>query len=461
MSGGLPHGERDAPPKYVFRPPRHVPLFMALAHRVVPHYLRRQLGIERVQLEPGSMERFKALRGQRVVLTPNHPSYEPPVLFKLSGELQQDLLWLTAREVFEIPGQGWLIERIGCYSIDRGTRDESALNTTRQLIAEGRNWLVLFPEGQEHYLHDFVLPFLPGAARLGLGAIDDMVKAVGRAAGPAAKGGRTGPSAPPPPVYLLPVALRYYYLKDMREEIEALLARLEQRLGLPPGGGAGRWHARMTAIADRVLNANEHFYGIMPMPGDSFQQRLDRLRETILQRCAEGLNAPVPSATDAAGGAVPLRNRIRKLFTAANQIIHAEDAPEGAYAQELDERRRDRARKLRGELRRVLEFVAMTGDYSAAVQTQERFMDVLGRLEMEVFGKLRFIGPRAVAIAAGEPLNLASYYPQYNIDPAAAAEAAMAQQEQTVRSLLEGMAHYCTVLPPELAGPIPEQSEPS
>jgi hypothetical protein len=90
------------------------------------------------------------------------------------------------------------------------------------------------------------------------------------------------------------------------------------------------------------------------------------------------------------------------------------------------------------------------------VQTQERFMDVLGRLELEVFGKLRFVGPRAVAIAVGEPQNLADSFAQYQADPAGAAEAAMQRQEQAVRSLLDGMAHYCTPLPAELAGPLPE-----
>jgi hypothetical protein len=153
---------------------------------------------------------------------------------------------------------------------------------------------------------------------------------------------------------------------------------------------------------------------------------------------------------------VPLRNRIRKLFTAANAVIHAPAVRGGAYAQELDRRRRERAAKLRKELRRVLEFVAMTGDYSALVPTQERVLDVLGRLELEVFGKLRFLPPRSVAVKAGEPLDLAPRLAAYQADPEAASEAAMREQERRVRELLESMAHYCTPLPPELAGPLPD-----
>jgi hypothetical protein len=241
----------------------------------------------------------------------------------------------------------------------------------------------------------------------------------------------------------------------MRAEIEALLRRLEGRLGLDSPASVGQWHLRLYAIADRVLDANEDLYGLMPEPGADFQRRLDTLRETMLRRAAEGLAAPVPAAADSAGRPVPLRNRIRKLFTTANAIIHAPAEKGGVYARELDDRRRKRASKLRQELRRVLEFVAMTGDYSAQVQTQERFLDVLGRMELEVTGKLRFIPPRAVAVAAGEPLDLAARYADYLADQEAASEAAMQAQEAAVRGLLDGMAHYCTPLPPELAGPIP------
>jgi hypothetical protein len=246
----------------------------------------------------------------------------------------------------------------------------------------------------------------------------------------------------------------------MRAEIEQLLRRLEQRLDLSGAAGGGQWHWRMFAIAGRVLAANEDLYNLVPAADDNFQQRLDCLRERILERCAEGLGAPLPPDHDADGDAIPLRNRIRKLFTVANRIIHAPAADGGDYARQLDQRRRDQARRLRTELRRVLEFVAMTGDYSAQVQTQERFLDVLGRLELEVFGRLRFLPPRAVTIAVGEPQNLADTYDQYQSDPALAAEAAMQRQEQAVRGLLDGMAHYCSPLPPELAGPLPEAAAP-
>jgi hypothetical protein len=214
----------------------------------------------------------------------------------------------------------------------------------------------------------------------------------------------------------------------------------------------------MVGIADRVLDANEDLYGIMAEPGDSLQLRLDRLRETMLRRVAEGLATELPPGIDRAGRVVPLRNRIRKLFTAANAIIHAPDEKGGRYALELDERRRRRAGKLRKELRRVLEFVAMTGDYSSEVQTQERFLDVLGRLELEVFGKLRFLPPRGVAITAGAPLDLALHFREYLKDPAAASESVMQAQEQAVRACLDSMMHYCSPLPSELAGSLLSQS---
>jgi 1-acyl-sn-glycerol-3-phosphate acyltransferase len=413
--------------RYRFRPPRHVPACMALARAVAPLYLRWVLGVTRVEIAGEDRARLEALRGERAVLTPNHPTHDPVVMFQLGARLNLQFYWLAAREVFETPVQGWLVSRVGAYSIDRGALDTDSVHMTRTLLTAGRHWLVLFPEGLNHFLHSTVMPFLPGAARLGFAALSDLAE--------------RGQS---PPLYLVPVALRYRCLADMRPAMRAALDRLDRHLGLSrPPSGMG-WSARLDRIADRALSANEEYYGVMPPSGEDLAARLDRLRERVLSRVADSLGVAPPPADK------PLRNRVRKLMNEAQRLMQPGSTPASDYERELIERRvRTAARQYR-ELRRVMEFVAISPNAAAADLTVEDYLDVLCLLEMEVRDKWHGWSPRAVTVRIGEPLNLQEHLADYRADPEAASEAAVFELEHRVRELLNSTANLLTPLPRDM-----------
>lgn len=394
--------------------PQHHPLVMAFARWACRVYLRF-IGVVRVEIDAEDIQRLQALRGQRVVLTPNHPSFDPVIMFELSRKLNLQFCYLTARELFDPPLQAFVISRVGAYAVRRGTQDDSALHTSRQLLRDGKHWLVLFPEGEAHYLHDAVLPFLPGAARIGLGAVSDLAQAGGAI----------------PPLFILPVALRYHYVADMRQAMLASLLRLEHALGLAPWQGATDWHARLGRIADHVLAINESAFGVIPVDDHDLQARLDFLRELVLQRTAGALGITVPPADQ------PLRNRLRKIFIAARKIGHSPPNSGGEYAAKLYHRRRKHTALLRKELERVLSFLTMTGTYSYDVPTVENYLDVLGRLELEVTGRLRFWRPRAVSVRVGNPIDLRQFQGQFATEPDATSVAVMRMAESQVRALLD------------------------
>ena len=415
---------RNRAKAYRFHPPRHVPACVALGRLIAPLYLRTVLHVHTVAMDQADRDRLDALRDERVVLTPNHPTHDPVVMFQVSSMLGMRFNWLAAREVFENPVQNFIASRVGAYSVDRGTQDADALNTTRQLIRDGRNWLVLFPEGMEHYLHNIVLPFLPGAARLGLGALGDL----------ADQGGD------PPPVWLVPVASRYYYTADMRPVMQRELTRLERHLGLE-GNGPGDWACRLDRIADLVLSVNEEYYGLPPEPGMLPAMRLDRLRELVINRVADSLGVGIPAPGK------PLRNRVRRLMTTAHRRMQEPRGAGGDYGRVLAGRRNNWALRLIRELRRVMEFVSISPDFAEEPLTVENFLDVVSRIEVEVLGKWRCFGPRQVLVRTGEPLDLREYLDRYREDADDASEAAMLEVEDRVSSLLRETEGLMTSLP--------------
>ena len=423
MVGIVRYRKKPEPP-YRFRSPRHVPFFMWLAYTLTPYFLHRFLRISRIEVAQEDLEALRRLGGQRVVLTPNHPTADPIVLFQLSRRLGLKFCWMAARELFDARLQGAVVSRVGVYSIDRGRRDEQSLSMTQQILCEGQHWVVIFPEGVNHLLHNEVLPFLPGAARQGFGALDLL----------GSQGGEL------PPVYLQPVALRYYYLQDMRQTALKSLERLERRLGLDVRPARPLQH-RLGVISNLVLELNERHYGIMPRPGDDEDSRLNRLKEIALQRVAEGMGMDVPSPDQ------PLRNRVRKLLNASNQLLAVDAAAGGSYAHELSVERRERVLKLRHELSRISTFMAMRWNYEVEAATIENLMDVLNLLEMDLLGRKRVWGPRGVLIKVGAPIDLREHYSAYHADPVAACEAVMLQVEIEVRRLLKTSADRMAPIP--------------
>ncbi len=426
---------------FAFRPPRPSPGLIRLAQRFSGRFLWDMLRVSRVDVEPGGLAALRALAGQRVILAPNHPSWEPLVLFDLSRQLGMEFNYLCAKEVFQDPPaviRPWFLQRMGAYSVVRGTADREALRTTRELLVRGERFLVLFPEGEVCWQNDVLLPFQQGGAQMAFWALDDLAKQNGE--------------ANLPPLYFLPLAVKYFFLRDMREEIEAALARLERQLGIraaapDPAAGMPPSYARLLAIARVVLEQNEARYGIRPAAGLSLSERIGEVRERILGRISAALNLRQDAAQ-------PLRERIRALFNAIDaELGRALAEGEHAYAERLSHSRQAELEQLSRELWRVMHFIAVQGDYVARQPSPERYLDAIGRLETEVFGKSRLRGPRAARVSVGQPLDLREWYAQYKTDKRGALAAVTQELEQRVGSLLAGLGSGASLLhpAPELA----------
>ena len=413
------------PKPYTFRPPRSNRFFIWLAKGLLPLILHRSLKIVEVEVNEADLRRLRELKRLRVILTPNHAQgVEPAIVFHLSKLLNEEFNYLAAKDAFEHPSPvPWLLQRLGAYSVVRGTPDRDSFRMTRQLLLDGQRWLVVFPEGEVCWQDDTVMPFQQGVAQLAFWAYDDLVK----------QGER-------PLLYFVPIAIKYVYIRNMRLEIDRSLQQLERKLFSALTLHPSTLYDRLRRVGEAVLSANEKEYNVRPREGAGLNERVQQMKELITARVEAALRvSPRPEQ--------PLLERTRNLFNSLDRIVYSEpEAPE--YERQLHHRRQQEIRMLYDDLSQVLRFVALYDGYVRETLTAERFLDVLGRLELEVFGKRTIWGSRKAIMKIGEPLNLEDYFPRYKTDKRGTLQEIMTSLEDSVRKMLSELSRLTKPIEP-------------
>jgi len=259
---------------------------------------------------------------------------------------------------------GKIMSRLGAFSVMRGAVDRASYRAARELLTTPGAKLVVFPEGEVYSQNDTLLPFHNGIFQLAFWAQEDVVKA-----------GRDEP------LYILPVALKYYYVEDIESEIEASLTRLASftQADVQPGDDT---YARLRKIGKAMLHSLEQEYRITPDAADieDLTFRLDAVKEAILIRVAGAAGVALPK-----GATLP--ERMRNLIHVIETVTREETKDKTPYDTELRRQQRNRAKPLLHDLRRLANWIAIYDGYVKANPTPERLADTLIRLERECFGK--------------------------------------------------------------------------
>lgn len=411
-------------PSFAFRPPKNNSLFITFVKYVlVPVLLPLVPRITRVEVEGDGLNRLRQLKGKRVILTPNHAeATEPYVMFQLSKLLGEEFNYLTAREVFDayFPA-GRLLQAIGAYSVVRGMPDRNALRTTTEILMEGKHWLVIFPEGVAVGLSDNLMPFQPGIGQFAFRAYENLVRKDGDVH-----------------LYFVPLAIKMVYVHAMDSAIDRALQRLEGKL-LPRGfPGAATPQERLLRLGEALLDASEKKYGVRQPAGIALSDRINFMRELIISRTARALN--IQERPDRI-----LPDRIRDLINALDQIIYRKVNERGADKRLLRQEKLE-AQALRKRLETAVNFMGLDECYLNQQMTTERFMDIIGLMEREVFGTRRFWGIRKAVVRIGEPLDLKNYADQYRVNKKGALQEISMTLESTVRAMLLELSDLCKPL---------------
>ena len=303
----------------------------------------------KLRVSDADLAKVKSLGGARLVFMPNHPTFDDGlIVFLFAAKLGDRFNYLVAYENFK----GWLgkfLQKTGCYSIRRGLGDRRSIAHTLELLKQERSRLVIFPEGGCSFQNDETTPFRTGAIQLPFQAMQAIAKKTKEF----------------PPCYLVPLSIKYRYLKSGNAIIEKSLKRLEAHFAINPP--SPDFYPRLLRVAEAVMANLEADYGLSTPAAVDWNERIVIIRQHVLQLCETELGIEFPEK-------FPLRERVYKM-----QALLIEKADD-EFALDLET-----YEKLHQSTVRLLNFDAIYDGYVGAYPTAERFIDTLTRLEREVF----------------------------------------------------------------------------
>lgn len=400
-----------------FKRPQPNAAVIRIVRAAIPLVNRLHLKGLRLDVDAESLARLQAIQGHSAVLAPNHPAHEDPVvMFLLSKRLSRPFYYMAAREVFDQGRLGavrcCLLQRVGAYSVVRGTVDRDAFRTTRQLLSRGDWPIVIFGEGEISRQNDTVMRFERGIVQLCFWALDDMEKA---------DAGR--------PLYAVPVGIRYHYPRDMWDSIDAALTRLERHILPAAERTPAERYDRLRRIGVAVFRTLAAEYQYEVDESVALEAHIERLKDAILAR-AEGIMG-LRKGTDILG-------RTRALKNLVDAQVHQDTDQMTEYEGRIHGEQLRKIQQFHPDLERLINFISITDGYVAEEPSPERFLDVILRLEREVFGKSEMRGPRVASVRVGEPIDLRERYDSYRARKRETVEEVTDELETAVQTLVGG-----------------------
>ncbi len=399
-----------------FKPPKPNSLFIRVAQWLVPLVLRGPLKISKLVIDPETLEQLRSIANHPMVLVPNHADYaDASIMFALSKQLGDQFHYMCARETFKGRIRSYLMQRFGVYSVVRGSIDREAFRTTRSLLTDGKHPLVIFAEGEISRQNDTVLPFESGVVQLCFWALDDMAKA-----------------GTVKPLYAVPVGIKYIYDKEMWDEIEEALTRLEREILSQDSPTTEDLYGRLRRIGAAIVSTLEREYKLKADKNRSLNERIEQLREHILSQIEEFMG--VTPQTEALS-----RVRIRGLKNLIDAEIYRETEEISAYERQIHEQRLETFQEFYPDLNRLINFIAIYDGYVGETQSPERFLEVITRIEREVFGDSKPRGPRIAFMRFGSPKNLLDRYETYKKNKKQTVQDITLELETEVQTLISDM----------------------
>ncbi|MDB5289679.1 MAG: phospholipid/glycerol acyltransferase [Phycisphaerales bacterium] len=367
------------------------------------HYLHNFYGIAEISVE-GAEHLQKIAANDGVLLAPNHShDSDPHVMMEVGRRLGRQLYFMAAWQVFRAHKgiDGFVMQRMGAFSVDREGCDRRAVRQAVELLCGGRS-LVVFPEGEVYRLNGRLTPLLEGVPFMALTAQRELEK-----------------NARDCRVWVVPTAIRYRYVDDIRPKLEEAMTRLEARMMLKPSAG--------TPLAQRIVRFGEMMLtlkekertGHSGEAAGDLHLRIANLIEHLLSKRETQHLKKSPSADT-----VPLR--VKALRRHLIEVWTEESTPP-------DDRRA--AREALDDVQLALQLYSYPGDYVTEQPTIERMAETVEKFEEDIEGAARPKGRRRARVLFGEPIDLKPHAAG-NVRPRAVTAELTHRLEETIQSLM-------------------------
>lgn len=414
-----------------FCPPLPNRLLQETVKKILPFVFQKPLGQLSVQVDEASLAYLQNIRGERCLLLPNHPAqWDPWVMYALGTKLNEFFYYVVAREVFDwhYGLQGWFLQRVGSYSVVRGASDKESFKTTKEILAQNKGRLVIFVEGEISNQNDSLLPLEPGVIQLGFLALQELYKQAG-------KNKKQLPS-----LFVCPVSIKYFYAHaGLEKTIEKSIQALEKALGIPHPAKLHPYE-QIRAIGLTVLQETAKQFGYPLSYDDSLYQQIKGLENFMLTKMEQVVNLPYEPE-------LSYLDRVRRIRNTVNRVL--KEVPEESltvYQKRLHEHQKAVLENFYWDLDRIVNFIAIYDGYISENMALERYVEVIRRLEREVFGDYHLQHPRVAVVKVLKPIDLKDHFEAFLQDKKKVVEELAQAIEQ---DLYQGItsAKVCTSKP--------------
>jgi len=354
---------------YTFIAPRLSQFWLRVMRWILPRHLRKDYGITAVECRDADKLQASLAAGHGVMLVGNHcRPCDPMVLDALAREVRRPFTVIASWHVFMTSGiQRFLLPRVGGFSVYREGLDRESLKCAVNIVADGKNPLVIFVEGIITRCNDRLVNFMDGPAFMA------------RTAAKQRKHGK---------VVIHPVFIRYFFEGDLQTAVLPVIEKIENRLSWQPQTQLPL-RERIRKVGDALLGLKEIEHYGSPQQGD-FPERLHRLVDKLLSPLEDRWSA---SRHD--GDAMARVKRLRAAIL-----------PDMVTGELTDTERAARWRDL-ADVYLVQQLHCYPGDYIDR-PTPERILETVERYEEDLTDKARAHPPIRAIITVGDAIEVSA-----------------------------------------------------
>lgn len=358
---------------------------------------------------------LKIPRGSGIVLTSNHADEaDPQVCFELARRSKKRFITMCNREAFD----DWfglpkiLLPSLGVFSVKRGSHDTESINYAQDVVKQGEDVLVIFPEGEIFYLNEKIQPFHSGAVDICLKAIIEKRK-----------------SEPDWTAYIVPMAIKYHYDQSIETELEKRVSTMELQMSIKPDSSASL-PDRLLELQKAMLQSEERLYKV----GENAETAKE-LREEIItteQHILTEVLVKHPELT------------VRKEAPTIDKAWQLEAKLRQQISEEQDHARRKELEQDLTALKEVAQLTSWHPHYYTKDPNPDRLAEVVLKLEREIY-KIRRpkqLAGRHVSVKIAHPIDMGKHVDDYLKDPHTMRHTISERLQHEIQSLVSTLAAH-------------------